>query len=148
MRPATLVELAAEQGRRLPVELLDPHGARMDITAKRGWARFQRLYDAARDVLRGPDDLRRLVREIAEDERDAGSGWVEVQVDPSSYAARVGGLQATVELLLDAMREARPPPASAWRWWWRPTAPATPATPRRWRGWPAGSPAAASSASG
>ena len=33
----------------------------------------------------------------------AGSRWVEVQVDPSSYAARLGGLQATVELVLDAM---------------------------------------------
>lgn len=106
MRPATLVELAERQGVRLPAELLDPVGARLDVTARRGWSRFQRLYDAAREVLRGPDDLRRLVREIAEDERAAGSGWVEVQVDPSSYAARAGGLQATVELLLDAMREA------------------------------------------
>ena len=106
MRPATLVELAAEQGRRLPAELLDPTGARLDVTARRGWSRFQRLYDAARDVVAGPAEVRRLVREIAEDERAAGSWWVEVQVDPSSYAARLGGLQATVELVLDAMREA------------------------------------------
>jgi adenosine deaminase len=106
MRPTTLVELAAEQGRRLPAELLDPTGARLDVTARRGWSRFQRLYDAARDVVTGPDEVRRLVREIAEDERTAGSRWVEVQVDPSSYAARLGGLQATVELVLDAMREA------------------------------------------
>ena len=106
MRPATLVELAAEQGRRLPPELLDPTGARLDVTARRGWSRFQRLYDAARDVVAGPAEVRRLVREIAEDERAAGSRWVEVQVDPSSYAPRLGGLQATVELVLDAMREA------------------------------------------
>jgi adenosine deaminase len=106
MRPSTLLELAERDGTRLPAELLDPLGARLDVTARRGWSRFQRLYDAARDVLRGPEDLRRLVREIAEDERDAGSGWVEVQVDPSSYAARAGGLHATVELLLDAMRDA------------------------------------------
>jgi adenosine deaminase len=106
MRPATLLELAAAQGRRLPAELLDPTGARLDVTARRGWSRFQRLYDAARDVLAGPDEVRRLVREIAEDERAAGSGWVEVQVDPSSYAARLGGLQATVELVLDAMAAA------------------------------------------
>ncbi|TAL15994.1 MAG: adenosine deaminase, partial [Frankiales bacterium] len=103
MRPATLLELAAEQGRRLPPELVDPAGARLDVTARRGWSRFQRLYDAARDVVAGPDEVRRLVREIAQDERAAGSGWVEVQVDPSSYAARLGGLQATVELVLDAM---------------------------------------------
>ena len=106
MRPATLLELAAEQGRRLPPELVDPAGARLDVTARRGWSRFQRLYDAARDLVAGADEVRRLVREIAEDERAAGSGWVEVQVDPSSYAARLGGLQATVELVLDAMRTA------------------------------------------
>jgi adenosine deaminase len=106
MRHATLLELAERQGARLPPELLDPHGTRLDVTVRRGWTRFQRLYDAARDVLRSPADLRRLVVEIAEDEREAGSGWVEVQVDPSSYAARAGGLQATVELVLDAMREA------------------------------------------
>jgi adenosine deaminase len=106
MRPATLVELAATHGVRLPAELLDPEGTRVDVTARRGWVRFQRLYDAARDVVRTPDDVRRLVREIAEDERAAGSWWVEVQVDPSSYAARMGGLPATVELVLDAMRAA------------------------------------------
>jgi len=106
MRPATLVELAAEQGRRLPPELLDPSGARLDVTVRRGWSRFQRLYDAARDVVAGEVEVRRLVREIAEDERTAGSAWVEVQVDPSSYAARLGGLQPTVELVLDAMGEA------------------------------------------
>ncbi len=106
MRPATLVELAQEQGRRLLPELLDPYGARMDVTVRRGWTRFQRLYDAAREVLRGPDDVRRLVSEIAEDEAAAGSGWCELQVDPSSYAARLGGLQPTVELLLDAMQQA------------------------------------------
>ena len=106
MRPATVVELAEAQGRRLPAELLDPAGARLDVTARRGWSRFQRLYDAAREVVQGPDEVARLVREIAEDERTAGSGWVEVQVDPSSYAARLGGLAACVEVVLDAMASA------------------------------------------
>ena len=106
MRPTTLVELARDQGRRLPPELVDPTGTRVDVSARRGWSRFQRLYDAAREVVVGADEVRRLVREIAEDERTAGSGWVEVQVDPSSYAARLGGLQATVEVVLDAMAAA------------------------------------------
>ncbi len=103
MRPATVAELAQVQGRRLPPELLDPAATRLDVTARRGWSRFQRLYDAARDVVQGPDEVRRLVQEIAEDEAAAGSAWVEVQVDPSSYAARLGGLSATVEVVLDAM---------------------------------------------
>ena len=106
MRPATVAELARVQGRRLPAELLDPAGARLDVTARRGWSRFQRLYDAAREVVQGPAEVQRLVAEIAEDERSAGSGWVEVQVDPSSYAARLGGLAATVEVVLDAMETA------------------------------------------
>ncbi len=103
MRPATLLELAAEQGRQLPHELLDPGGARVDVTVRRGWPRFQRLYDAARELLTGPDQVRRVVREIVEDEVTAGSAWLELQVDPSSYAARLGGLQATVDLVLDAL---------------------------------------------
>jgi adenosine deaminase len=99
-----LIELAAEQGRRLPDGLLRPGG--LESVARRGWMRFQRLYDAARDVLRGPDDVRRVIMEIALDERAAGSGWVEVQVDPSSYAAKLGGLNGTVEVVLDGMRRA------------------------------------------
>ncbi len=104
MRPATLRELADEQGIVLPPGLLRPGG--LEGVARRGWVRFQRLYDAARDVLRGPDDVRRVLLEIAEDERAAGSGWVEVQVDPSSYAARLGGLQGAVEVVLDGMAQA------------------------------------------
>jgi adenosine deaminase len=50
--------------------------------------------------------MRRLFREIAEDERDEGSGWLEIQIDPSGYAARFGGLTPTVELALDAAAQA------------------------------------------
>ena len=105
MRPATLADLAAEQGRRLPAGLLDPAGARVDVTGLRGWNRFQRLYDAARELLVGPDQVRRVVRELVEDEAAAGSGWLELQVDPTTYAPRLGGLQAAVELVLDALAE-------------------------------------------
>ncbi|MFN2522168.1 MAG: adenosine deaminase [Mycobacteriales bacterium] len=104
MRPATLVELAQEQGKRLPDGLLRPGG--LEGVARRGWIKFQRLYDAARDVLRGPEDVARVVREIALDEQAAGSGWVEVQVDPSSYAAKLGGLNGAVEVVLSAMSSA------------------------------------------
>jgi adenosine deaminase len=104
MRPETLVELAAEQGRRLPEGLLRPGG--LEGVARRGWMRFQRLYDAARDMLRGPDDVLRVIREIAEDNRADGAGWVELQVDPSSYAAKLGGLNGAVEVVLDGMRAA------------------------------------------
>jgi adenosine deaminase len=106
MRPATLMQLAAEQHRTLPPGLLDPGSVDLDATGLRGWNRFQRLYDAARTVLVGPVEVRRVVHEIVQDQRAAGAGWLELQVDPSSYAARLGGLQATVELMLSALAEA------------------------------------------
>jgi len=53
-------------------------------------------------VLRRPEDVHRLVRETAEDERAEGSHWLEIQVDPSGYATRFGGITAMTELVLDA----------------------------------------------
>jgi adenosine deaminase len=57
-------------------------------------------------VLREEEDVRRLVRETAEDEAAEGSGWLEIQVDPSGYGARFGGLTPFTELVMDAAREA------------------------------------------
>jgi adenosine deaminase len=102
MRHATLVELARERGVHLPEALVADWPPQLSGTDERGWFRFQRLYDIARSVLRTPDNVRRLLLEAAEDERSEGSGWLEIQVDPSGYAARFGGLTATVELVLDA----------------------------------------------
>ena len=64
LRPATLLELAAEHGVRLPDVLAEVDGAHppeLRATDERGWFRFQRLYDAARSVVRGEADVRRLV---------------------------------------------------------------------------------------
>ncbi len=46
------------------------------------------------------------MREIAEDERAEGSRWLELQADPSGFAARYGGITAYTELLLDAAEKA------------------------------------------
>lgn len=35
-----------------------------------------------------------------------GSGWLEIQVDPTSYAPRLGGLIPALEIILDAVRAA------------------------------------------
>lgn len=106
MRHSTLVDLALEQGRTLGAGLLDPLSVDLNATGLRGWHRFQRLYDAAREVLVGPAEVRRVVSEIVEDQAAAGVGWLELQVDPSSYAARLGGLHGVVEVVLDALRSA------------------------------------------
>src|SRR5260370_26333067 len=106
MRHSTLLERAREHGAGLPEALTADRPLHLRGTDERGWFRFQRLYDIARSVLRTPADVSRLLRETAQDERDEGSGWLEIQVDPSGYAHRFGGLTPTVELVLDAAAQA------------------------------------------
>ncbi len=105
MRHATLVELADRDGVRLPSALREDWPPELSVADEKGWFRFQRLYDVARSVLRTEDDVRRLVREAAEDDVADGCGWTEIQVDPSGYAARFGGITAFTDLVLDAVRE-------------------------------------------
>src|ERR1700760_803208 len=102
MRHGTLVELAVDRAIRLPAALTEDWPPRLSGTDERGWFRFQRLYDTARSVLRRPADVRRLLTETARDERADGSGWLEIQVDPSGYAGRFGGITDMIELVLDA----------------------------------------------
>ena len=92
MRHGTLLDLAAQHGLNLPEALVADWPPQLSGTDERGWFRFQRLYDSARSVLRRPQDVCRLLRETAEDERAEGSGWLEIQVDPSGYGNRFGGL--------------------------------------------------------
>ncbi|GHE31058.1 putative adenosine/adenine deaminase [Streptosporangium violaceochromogenes] len=106
MRHSTLIELAREQDIHLPDALVEDWPPRLRATDERGWFRFQRLYDIARTVLRRESDVYRLVREAAEDEAAEGSRWLEIQVDPSGYAQRFGGLTSTLELMLDAVHRA------------------------------------------
>lgn len=103
MRPSTLLELADKYGVRLPDALTGGEPPRLRATDERGWFRFQRLYDAARSCLREPDDIRRLVREAAEEDVRDGSAWLEIQVDPTSYAPLLGGIIPAVEIILDAV---------------------------------------------
>ncbi|HEY0719020.1 MAG TPA: adenosine deaminase [Streptosporangiaceae bacterium] len=106
MRHSTLVDLAGRHGVHLPAALAQEWPPTLSGADERGWFRFQRLYDVARSVLRTPADMRRLFREIAEDEQAEGSGWLEIQIDPSGYAARFGGLSPTVDLVVDAAAQA------------------------------------------
>src|SRR3954447_26365851 len=103
MRHETLLDLATQHGVRLPERLIDEEP---DDWRVLGWARFQRLYDLARGVLRSRTDIERLIREIAEDERAAGSRWLELQVTPSGYAARLGDLVTAMEVFCAAVAAA------------------------------------------
>lgn len=98
MRRSTLIEQAELQGLRLPRTLRD--GPLQLEPGERGWSRFQHLYETARSTIRTRGDVERLVCEIAADNADAGSSWCELQIDPSSYAERFGGLEAALEVVL------------------------------------------------
>lgn len=105
MRRTTLADLAAQEGLRLPQALLD--AAPLQLPAdERGWFRFQRLYDAARSVVRSEAAMRRVVAEAAADDAAEGSGRLEIQVDPTSYAPFVGGITPALEIVLDEARAA------------------------------------------
>ena len=106
MRHQTLAELAERDGIPLPDSLLENWPPQLSGADEKGWFRFQRLYDVARSVLRTEDDVRRLVREAAEDDVADGGRWLEIQVDPSGYATRFGGITAFTDLVLDAVRSA------------------------------------------
>lgn len=106
MRHSTLIELAERDGINLPPALVEEWPPQLVATDEKGWFRFQRLYDVARSVLRTEDDIRRLVLEAAEDDAHDGAVWTEIQVDPSGYGGRFGGITSFTDLVIDAVRDA------------------------------------------
>ncbi|MGD8201780.1 adenosine deaminase [Ornithinimicrobium sp. W1679] len=106
MRVSTVRDLAEQHGLRLPHAFTSDWPPQLSGHDERGWFRFQRLYDAARACVRGEADMRRIVREAAEDDAAEGSRWLELQVDPTSYAPFVGGITPALEIVLDEARTA------------------------------------------
>ena len=104
MRLTTLVALADKHHVRLPDALTKSWPPILSATDERGWFRFQRLYDMARACVRDEADMRRIVREAAQDDAAEGSRWLEIQVDPTSYAPFVGGITPALEIVLDEAR--------------------------------------------
>jgi adenosine deaminase len=110
MRPATLTELAGRYGVSVPPPMPALAGT---------WAAFQDRYDASRATLRTAADVARVISEAAADDRADGCGWLEIQVDPTSYAPVFGSLEAALEAVL-AGAAAAPVPvgvlvASSWQ---------------------------------
>jgi len=104
MRLSTLLAMAERHRLTLPESLSSAWPPVLRANDERGWFRFQRLYDIARACVRGEDDMRRIVREAAADDLAEGSRWLELQVDPTSYAPFVGGLTPALEIVLDEAR--------------------------------------------
>ncbi len=103
-RVETVRDLADRHGVRLPDAFLGEWPPVLSARDERGWFRFQRLYDAARGCIRTEEDMRRIVREAAQDDAREGSRRLELQVDPTAYAANVGGITPALEIVLDEAR--------------------------------------------
>ncbi|MCW3156399.1 adenosine deaminase [Micropruina sonneratiae] len=105
MSIASLQHLADLAGIGLHESLVDADGLLVPPD-QRGWFRFQRLYDMARKVVCSEEAMRFIIAQAARDDAAEGSRRLELQVDPSSYAPHVGGLQPAIEIILDEARAA------------------------------------------
>jgi adenosine deaminase len=94
MRPSTMHELAAV------------HGVEIRSLSFESFSDFIVVYVVATDVLQKPDDLARLVREMAEDARDDGAVWVEYFVYPPLWLGRFGDDVESLDFVLDVARDA------------------------------------------
>jgi adenosine deaminase len=90
----------------LPESFLEGAASWWEQQEERGWSQFQERYDAARSTIRTSADVRRILCEAAEDNAGDGAGWVEIQVDPTSYCPRLGSLEGALEVILDGAVEA------------------------------------------
>lgn len=105
MRLETLVDLAQASRTRLPSSIMDGDPLRVPAD-HRGWFRFQRSYDTARQLVTDEETMRRIVLEAALDDAAEGSRRLEIQVDPTSYAPFVGGITPALEIILDSAAQA------------------------------------------
>ena len=92
MRTATLADLACGYGMDVP-----------EILGFGSFTAFVATYGAACGVLQTPDDLRRLVTELVEDNARAGAAWVEPAFHPPNHVARLGPNETSLEIVLDAL---------------------------------------------
>jgi adenosine deaminase len=90
---------------QLDSELIDTHPLRVPPD-RRGWYRFQRLYDMARRCVKTEQDIRTIVDDAARIDSLEGIRILEIQVTPDSYAPIMGGLTPALEVMLDEAKKA------------------------------------------
>ena len=95
IRPTTLAQLA------------DHHGMpRPRVTGFADFTEFDTMYQAACAVLKTPEDLARLVFEIAEDAAAFGCRWVEPAVWLPLHRSRLGADEEILEMLVESAARA------------------------------------------
>jgi len=95
MRPSSLEEMAGAAG--IPVPEIRGFGS---------FSVFSDMYVAACAVLRSPEDMARLVREVVEDAALAGAVWIEPAFYPPHHRELLGPPEQVTEIVLDALHSA------------------------------------------
>lgn len=100
-----LKQMASAENMHLDEELINQEPLRVPAD-RRGWYRFQRLYDMARRCVTTEQDIRTIVDDAARIDAREGSKILEMQVTPDSYAPIMGGLTPALEVMLDEAKKA------------------------------------------
>ena len=106
VRPATLVELAREQGVKLPT--MDPAalGRQMLVSDARNLMDYLAKFEITLSVLQSPEALERATYELVEDGAAEGVRYMEIRFSPILCTKRGMPLTEAVEAPLRGMRRA------------------------------------------
>ncbi len=116
LRPATVLELAAEIGHPLPADNADDLGAWFREAAGSGsLERFLETFDHTVAVMQSADNLRRVAREFVEDLAADGVVYGEARWAPQQHTAGGLSLAAAIEAVRDGLAEGMANAASAGR---------------------------------
>ncbi|SDC08900.1 adenosine deaminase [Actinokineospora iranica] len=99
VRSSTLVEIGAANGIAVPPQV--SHGP----FRFRGFREFADQNSRVRDVLRGPEDFRRIAVEFCADEAAQGTGYAEVTFTAASHGERLGDLEMPLAAVLEGLAE-------------------------------------------
>ena len=107
LRPATVIELAAEQGyTALPTTDADELAAWfVEGAARRSLPRYLEPFQHTVGVMQTPDALTRVARECAEDLRDDGVVYAEVRFAPELHLEQGMELDEVVESVLEGFEQ-------------------------------------------
>ncbi|NVM99950.1 adenosine deaminase [Arthrobacter sp. SDTb3-6] len=106
LRPATIIELAAEVGHELPAT--DPEGLRqwfLDSADSGSLVRYLETFDHTIAVMQTHDALVRVAREFVEDLADDGVVYGEVRWAPEQHLTKGLSLDEAVEAVQEGLEE-------------------------------------------
>ena len=106
LRPATLVELAAEQGVKLPTTDVAALTRYLHVSDARNLMDYLKRFEVTLSVLQTPEALERVTYELVEDGAADGVRYMEIRFSPILCTKRGMPLTEAVEAPLRGMRRA------------------------------------------